>query len=74
VKEIAPIAAIPTASASTVKVNSVRVLAEIQNPDLRLKAQITGFAKIKTDKMPVWRVLTRLVVRWFQVQFWYWLP
>lgn len=73
VKEIAPIAAMPT-SASTVKVNSIRVLAEIPNPDLRLKAQITGFAKIKADRMPVWRVLSRLLIRWFQVQFWYWLP
>jgi len=70
VRDIAPIAAVPQGST----VNSVRVIAEIPNPDLRLKAQLTGFAKIKTDKIPVWLVLSRLVIRWFQVQFWYWLP
>lgn len=70
VKEIAPVAAMPT----NLKVNSVRVLAAIPNKDLRLNAQITGFAKIKTEKIPVWLVLLRLLIRWFQVQFWYWLP
>ena len=33
-----------------------------------------GYAKIKTEEMPVWLVLSRLVLRWLQVQFWYWLP
>lgn len=70
VKEIAPIAAVPSNS----KVNSVRVIAEIPNADLRLKPQLTGFAKIKTEKIPVWLVLSRLLVRWLFVQVWYWLP
>ncbi len=72
VKEIAPIALPPPGSNITTK--SVRVVAEIQNPDARLKSQLTGYAKIKTDMIPVWLVLSRLIGRWFAVQFWYWLP
>jgi RND family efflux transporter MFP subunit len=75
IKDIAPVAAVPSASSPTAtKVNSIRVLAELPNKDLRLKAQITGFAKIETKTMPLGIVLFRLMFRWFQVQFWYWLP
>jgi RND family efflux transporter MFP subunit len=75
VTEIAPIAAFPPATSPTLsKANSVRVLAELPNPDLRLRAQITGFAKIETRFMPIGLILSRLIIRWFQVQFWYWLP
>ena len=49
-------------------------VAKISNPDFRLKSQLTGYAKIRTESIPVWRVLTRLISRWFSVQFWYWLP
>jgi putative peptide zinc metalloprotease protein len=70
VREVAPVAAVPSGS----KVNSVRVVAELPNPDQRLKSQITGYAKIHTGSMLFGLVLSRLVVRWFQVQFWYWLP
>jgi RND family efflux transporter MFP subunit len=70
VREVAPVAAVPSGS----KVNSVRVIAELPNPDQRLKSQITGYAKIHTGSMLFGLVLSRLVVRWFQVQFWYWLP
>jgi multidrug efflux pump subunit AcrA (membrane-fusion protein) len=72
VQEIAPIALPPTGS--TVTIRAVRVVAEIKNPDLRLKSQLTGYAKIKTTWIPVWLVLSRLLIRWFAVQFWYWLP
>jgi biotin carboxyl carrier protein len=75
VTEIAPIAAFPpTTSPTLAKANSVRVLAELPNTDLRLKAQITGFAKIETRLMPIGLILSRLILRWFQVQFWYWMP
>jgi biotin carboxyl carrier protein len=70
VTEVAPVAAIPANS----KVNSVRVLAELPNPDQRLKSQITGYAKIRAGRMLFGFVLSRLIIRWFQVQFWYWIP
>jgi RND family efflux transporter MFP subunit len=72
VREIAPVAVTP--AGSTVTTRTVRVVAEIQNPDLRLKTQLTGYAKIKTESIPVWLVLSRLMIRWFAVQVWYWLP
>lgn len=74
VKGIAPIAATSTGTPTGPKVNSVRVIAELSNKDLRFKSQLTGFAKIKTDSIPIWLVLLRPLIRWFQVQFWYWLP
>ena len=70
VRDIAPIAATPTGSPD----RSVRVIAELPNKELRLKSQLTGYAKIKTSNMPVGLVLWRPLIRWFKIQFWYWLP
>ncbi len=74
VREIAPIASAPVYSPAFRTENAVRVIAELPNPELRFKSQTTGFAKIRTDWIPVWYVLSRLVVRFFQVQVWYWIP
>ncbi|HET6372016.1 MAG TPA: efflux RND transporter periplasmic adaptor subunit, partial [Candidatus Polarisedimenticolia bacterium] len=74
VKEIAPIAATPAYAPALPKFNAVRVVAELPNADFRFKSQITGFAKIKTEMIPVWRVFSRLVLRWLKVQLWYWIP
>jgi multidrug resistance efflux pump len=74
VRDIAPIALQPAAGEKATAAKFVRVVAELPNPDLRLKAQLTGYAKIKADVIPVWQVISRLVGRWFAVQFWYWLP
>jgi putative peptide zinc metalloprotease protein len=70
VRDIAPIAATPAGSPD----RSVRVIAELPNKELLLKSQLTGYAKIRTKNMPVGLVLWRPLIRWFQVQFWYWLP
>jgi putative peptide zinc metalloprotease protein len=74
VLDIAPIALQPGQGTEKAAAKFVRAVAELPNPDLRLKAQLTGYAKIKTDVIPVWQVISRLVGRWFAVQFWYWLP
>jgi putative peptide zinc metalloprotease protein len=76
VADIAPLA-VPTpgtVAPEKASVKSVRVVAQMPNPDLRLKTQLTGFAKIKAEKIPVGLVLSRLLARWFAVQVWYWLP
>jgi len=52
----------------------LRVLCEIPNEDGVLKADMTGFAKIATRTKPVWDVLFRPLIRWFQVEFWSWIP
>jgi hypothetical protein len=53
---------------------AVRIVSEIPNPDGRLQAGMTGFAKIPVDRRPLWDVLLRPVIRWFQVEVWYWIP
>lgn len=53
---------------------SVRVITEIPNPDGVLKSDMTGYAKIGTGYRPVWDVLLRPIIRWFMVEFWYWIP
>ncbi len=73
IKDIAPLA-LTSASGAPAPDRTVRVIAEIPNPDERLKTQLTGYAKIRTERIPVWLVLSRLVGRWFAVQVWYWLP
>ena len=72
-KDIAPLALGQPASGGSAN-RAVRVIAELANPELRLKTQLTGFAKIRTERMPVWRVLSRVIGRWVAVQVWYWLP
>jgi biotin carboxyl carrier protein len=74
VEQIAPIAATEVDALDISPENAVRVIAALPNPSLRFKSQTTGFAKIRTEWIPVWYVFSRLVVRWFQVQVWYWIP
>ncbi len=64
----------PVAQKSDGGDTTVRVLAEIPNPSHLLKADMTGYAKSSTEGKPVWDVLLRRIIRWFQVEFWYWLP
>lgn len=52
----------------------VRVLVEVPNPDGRLAANMTGQGKIEAGIRPVWQVFTRIIVRFFEVELWSWLP
>jgi multidrug resistance efflux pump len=52
----------------------VRIVCKIPNEDGVLKADMTGFGKIATRTKPVWDVLFRPIIRWFQVEFWSWIP
>lgn len=74
VEKIAPIASADVDVLDISPENAVRVIAALPNPNLRFKSQTTGFAKIRTEWIPVWYVLSRLITRWFQVQVWYWIP
>ena len=74
VRDVAPIAAISMDPTTAFKINSVRVIAELTNVDLRFKSNITGYAKIKAEKKFVWQVLLDPLIRYIQVQVWYWLP
>jgi multidrug efflux pump subunit AcrA (membrane-fusion protein) len=74
VRDIGPVATTPTLPYGGKEAKFVRVIADIPNAEFRLKTQLTGYAKIKTERIPVWLVISRLIGRWFAVQFWYWLP
>jgi biotin carboxyl carrier protein len=56
------------------KTTVVHVLAQLQNPDEVLRSAMTGYAKIDTDTKWVWEVLVRRLLRWIQVEVWYWIP
>jgi multidrug resistance efflux pump len=85
---IAPVAAIPAPGAPITNVEAgpvqvvetaddeaaVRVLTALPNPDGRLQAGLTGYAKIEVARRPLWDILFRPVGRWFEVEFWSWLP
>mgnify|MGYP001107038765 CR=1 FL=1 len=53
---------------------AVRVTTEIPNPDGALKSEMSGYGKIATGHRPVWDVLLRPIIRWFQVEVWSWIP
>ncbi|WP_372884166.1 HlyD family secretion protein [Shimia sp.] len=52
----------------------VRVHVEVPNPDGKLNANMTGQAKIDAGVFPAWVVFTRLIVRFFDVEVWSWVP
>ncbi len=52
----------------------VRVNAKIPNPDGFLKSETTGYAKIEGPQISVWEAYSRLLVRFFQVEMWSWIP
>lgn len=52
----------------------VRVITEIPNPDLTLKPDMTGEAKIEGGSKPLIVAFTRSIVRFVMVEVWSWLP
>ncbi len=52
----------------------VKVLTVLDNKDDLLKSGMTGYAKISADNMPIAKVLTKALVRFFEVEVWSWLP
>lgn len=52
----------------------VRITALVPNPDGRLKSGMSGYAKIRSEELPVWKVLSLGIVRFFKVEVWSWLP
>jgi hypothetical protein len=55
-------------------VQMIRVQAKIANPAGQLKANMTGYAKIQGEERPVILAFSRLLIRFFQVEFWSWIP
>lgn len=52
----------------------VRVTTEIDNSEGLLKTNLTGQAKIVGEQMTVFEAFTRMLVRFFYVELWSWLP
>jgi hypothetical protein len=49
-----------------------RVTTAIENPDLLLRPEMTGSAKIYCGERRLWDVLTRRLARYLRVEFWSW--
>ena len=52
----------------------VRLVAVFDNAEGLLRSDMTGFAKVEGDEMPVWRAFLRRAVRFFEVDVWSWIP
>lgn len=52
----------------------VRVMTEIDNSEGLLKTNLTGQAKIVGEQKTVFEAFTRMLVRFFYVELWSWLP
>lgn len=52
----------------------VRVTVRIVNDEGTLSSGMTGFAKISAEERPVWQAFSRMIVLFFQVELWSWLP
>ncbi|MDY6853746.1 MAG: efflux RND transporter periplasmic adaptor subunit [Thermodesulfobacteriota bacterium] len=52
----------------------VRVITSLENKDRQLKTGMTGYAKITSDTMPVWKVFSLAIIRFIKVEVWSWIP
>lgn len=52
----------------------VRVVTLLDNKDGRLKSGMTGYAKVSSNPLPLWNVLTLSLARFVNVEAWSWLP
>ncbi len=52
----------------------VRVVSEIDNSDGLLKTELTGHAKIRGEEKPVIVAYTRMLMRFFSIELWSWVP
>ncbi len=52
----------------------LQITAQIDNQDGKLKSGMEGYAKISCGSLPVWKVLSLGVIRFFNIEAWSWLP
>lgn len=52
----------------------VKVTTVLGNKNGKLKAGMTGYAKIAGGTMPVWEVFSLVIVRFVEVELWSWVP
>lgn len=52
----------------------VKTLAVFQNKDGRLASGMTGYAKIDSPYLPVWKAFTMSIVRYINIDVWSWIP
>lgn len=53
---------------------ALQITARIDNRDGRLKSGMQGYAKVSTEALPVWKVLSLGIIRFFNIEAWSWLP
>ncbi|GAX59669.1 membrane-fusion protein [Candidatus Scalindua japonica] len=54
--------------------NIVKVCTLIDNKDGLLKSGMSGYMKISSEAMPIWKVLSLSVIRFFKIEVWSWHP
>jgi len=64
----------PASTQKTTTARVFQVLVEIQKPPMELKPGMTGYGKIETGLEPLGLIMTRPLLRFFQVEVWSWLP
>jgi multidrug resistance efflux pump len=54
--------------------NVIRVRTEIPNPDGRLHPTMAGYAKLTGVYLPTWESFMQMIIRFFMVEIWSWIP
>lgn len=52
----------------------VKVLTLLENKDGLLKSGMSGYAKITSETLPLWKVLSLAIIRFIKVEVWSWSP
>ena len=54
--------------------NVIRVRADLPNPDGTLHPNMTGYAKLSGVYMPAWKAFVQMIIRFFQITIWSFIP
>ncbi len=54
--------------------NVIKVIAELDDDEGRLKTGMTGYAKVAGTSLLVWEAYSQQLLRFFQVHVWSWIP
>lgn len=52
----------------------VRVKTLVPNADGAIRSEMTGYAKIDGAELPVWKAFSHMIMRFFRIEVWSWIP
>jgi putative peptide zinc metalloprotease protein len=55
-------------------VSIIKAIVYVENPPVELRSGMTGYARVESETLTLWEVLTKSLYRFVTVELWAWLP